>query len=242
MFCYASVQALAGVGGENQGERASQVVIAESDTQEEFAHSDLVGKSTARPGHEMESSVVLRDDLPDSQVADECWISPPDSGQSITYADGLTTRSSPEIYDEQKAMLQNGEGHHSLPDTTTRDVSNLVDSPDVSDTSFDLSSPPVSSVQSTLIRSQRSGLNSSIDKEPLAFASEFKLEHHTEADTSSGDLHRLAHPKESKMTGADTAPRAQPFKGIIDVFQSIILYSSSGAELDLWLYDLKNAF
>jgi len=228
---HAAVQALAGVGGENQGERSSQVVIAESDTHEEFGHSDLVGKSSARAGHDMESSLVLRDDLPDLHDPDDCWISPPDSGQSVTYADTLTAGFSPEIY--QQKVLQNEEGHQTLPDTT-RDASNLVFCPDVDDTSLDLSSPPVSSATSTLIKSQRSGLNSSSDKEPLAFASDFKLEHHNGADASSRDLHELAHLKESKIAGADTAPRVQPFKGIFPHLSKyrfcIVLASFCGAE------------
>jgi hypothetical protein len=184
-----SVQALAGVGGESQEVRSSQVGIAESETHEEFAQSDLVGKCTARLGPDMESSLALRDDISVLQVSDDCWISPPDSGQSVTYSDSLVTNSSPENFLGLK-VLENGDSNVEVH-------------------------PPVSSTTSTPIRSQQSGLNSSSEKEPSVFASDSKLEHHNGADTSSGDLHRLAHPKEFRTTGADTAPRTQLFKGAI---------------------------
>jgi hypothetical protein len=210
-----SVQALAGVGGESQEVRSSQVGIAESETHEEFAQSDLVGKCTARLGPDMESSLALRDDISVLQVSDDCWISPPDSGQSVTYSDSLVTNSSPENFLGLK-VLENGDSNVEVHHTSGLGaVLDLSVNPDVSDASLDLSSPPVSSTTSTPIRSQQSGLNSSSEKEPSVFASDSKLEHHNGADTSSGDLHRLAHPKEFRTTGADTAPRTQLFKGAI---------------------------
>lgn len=204
------------MGGENQEDRSSQVVIVEPDTNEEFAQTDLVGKST------MESILATRDEMPVFQVSDDCWISPPDSGHSVTYADSLMTGSSPEIYRGSKALENgdsNAEVHHALLDIghskeTSGDTSNLGVNSDVDGTSLDLSSLPASSTTSTPVRSQQIGLNSSSDKEPSVFAADIKLEHHVGADASSGDLHRLAHPREFKVPGTDTATRTQLFKGI----------------------------
>ena len=213
-FGTGSFQALAGVGGENQEEKSTQVGIAESETNEEFAQSGLVGKSTARSRPDMESSLALRDDVSGLQVSNDSWISPPGSGHSVTYEDSLATNSSSESFQGLKE-LENGdtnvEVHHS---PKIEHVSNLIANPDVSDASLDPSSPPASSTTSTPIKSQQSGLNSSSEKEPSVLASDSKLEHHNGADTSSGDLHRLAHPKELRTTGMDIAPRTQLFKGI----------------------------
>lgn len=246
------VQALAGVGGESQEEISSQVGIAESETHEELAQSDLVGKSNARSGPDMESGLALRDDVSVLQISDDCWISPPDSGHSVTYADSPVTNSSPENFQGLK-MLENGDSNMDVHHTPgTGDVSNLSVNPDISDASLDLSSPPVSSATSTPLKSQQSGLNSSSEKEPSVFTSDSKLEHHNGPDTSSGDLHGLAHSKEIRTTGADTAPRTPLFKGITTslyaqctdgVVQFHLVAMDSNPLLHYsWLYDLKQRF